>query len=419
MSTGMERFAQIPNALFTMVPRLLIVLSLVGFSALPAGAGALGPKRILTLVGPGDSVLVTDPDGRVVVSKNAGKRRVPASILKIITSLTALHFMGGDYRFHTDFYVDADDNLKVKGYGDPLLISEILEKIARTLGRGPKPRLARVNDIVLDGSGFEPSITIPGKTSTMEPWDAPNGALCANFNTVYFKRDARGKYTSAEPQTPLLPSTLPRIKESGLSKGRITLSHRKNDNIRYFGGLLRFFLKKEGIPVKGKIRLGRIDKTDRLLYRYVSEFDLAHVVSRLLDHSNNFMANQILMAAGAHVYGPPATLKNGVLAAKTFARKKLGIPDLRVVEGSGLSRNNRFTVIQMNRALTAFAPYRHLLPWDNGQYYKTGSLNGIRTRAGYFEGPDGRWWQFVVMMNTSGKSTWRIMKRIMEMIAAQ
>ncbi len=416
----MKRFLFISNTLFKSIPNILILLFLVGFSELSAEAGARGPKRILSLVGSRDSARVVNPEGRVVVTKNAEKKRVPASILKIITSLTALHYMGDDYRFHTDFHLDADKNLKVMGYGDPLLISEVLEDIAQSLGRGPKPKLALVNDIVLDGSYFEPSIEIPGKTSTLEPWDAPNGALCANFNTVYFKRDAKGTFASAEPQTPLLPSTLSRIKASGLSKGRITLSHRKNDNIRYFGGLLRYFLKKEGIPVKGKIRLGKIDKgADRLLYRYVSEFDLAHVVSRLLDHSNNFMANQILMAAGAHAFGPPATLKKGVLAAKSFAKKSLGVPGLQIVEGSGLSRSNNISAIEMNRALEKFAPYRHLLPWDNGQFYKTGTLNGIRTRAGYIEGPDGKWWQFVVMMNTHGKTTWRIMKRIMEMIGVR
>ncbi|MCP4689184.1 MAG: hypothetical protein GY859_14110 [Desulfobacterales bacterium] len=415
----MNCFDPTPNTLFKTILRVLIIFFLAGLFGNPAGAGTRGPNRILKLVGPRDSVLVVDPKGRVVVSKNARKRRVPASILKIITSLTALHYMGEKYRFYTDFHVDGDKNLKVKGYGDPLLVSEVLEDIARALGGGPRPKLTRVNDIVLDGSYFERSIRIPGKTSTLEPWDAPNGALCANFNTVYFKRDAKGRFVSAEPQTPLLPSILPRIKASGLSRGRITLSHRANDNIRYFGGLLRHFLKKESVPVQGKIRTGKIKTgTDRLLYRYVSEFDLAHVVSRLLDHSNNFMANQILMAAGAHALGPPATLKKGVYAAKNFAKKSLGVPDLRIVEGSGLSRNNKVSAVEMNRALEKFAPNRHLLPWDNGQFYKTGTLNGIRTRAGYIEGPDGQWWQFVVMMNTRGKTTWRIMKRIMEMIAA-
>lgn len=406
------------NTSFKTILHFLTILLLVGFSGLSADARAKGPERILKLVGPRDSVLVVDPTGRVVVSKNADKKRVPASILKIVTSLTALHYMGETYRYFTDFFVDADRNLKVKGYGDPLLTSEILEDIAQTLGRGPKPKLKRVNDIVLDGSYFEPSIEVPGKTSSLEPWDAPNGALCANFNTVNFKRDSKGNYISAEPQTPLLPSTLPRIKASGLSKGRITLSHRNNDNIRYFGELLRYFLKKEGVAVGGKIRTGGIDKrTDRLLHRYVSVFDLAHVASRLLDHSNNFMANQILMTTGANVFGPPATLKNGVFAAKTFAKKSLGVPDLQIVEGSGLSRSNRISPFQMNRALEKFAPHRHLLPWDNGQYYKTGTLRGIRTRAGYIEGPDGKWWRFVVMLNTQGRSTWRIMKRIMEMVA--
>ena len=56
--------------------------------------------------------------------------------------------------------------------------------------------------------------------------------------------------------------------------------------------------------------------------------------------------------------------------------------------------------------------------YEDREYYKTGSLNGIRTRAGYMEGDGGRLYQFVVMCNTSGKGTERIMDRIKALVAA-
>ncbi|MBW2643777.1 MAG: D-alanyl-D-alanine carboxypeptidase, partial [Deltaproteobacteria bacterium] len=81
------------------------------------------------LLGNQDAVLVADPQGRVVFSKNADIQLVPASVLKIFTALVAFHYLGPEYRFATEFYKDQDSNLKVKGYGDPLLISETLMEI--------------------------------------------------------------------------------------------------------------------------------------------------------------------------------------------------------------------------------------------------------------------------------------------------
>ena len=61
-----------------------------------------------------------DPVGRVIWSHNPDQAMVPASTLKILTSLATLHTLGSDYRFPTDFLLDAEDNLVIKGYGDPL-----------------------------------------------------------------------------------------------------------------------------------------------------------------------------------------------------------------------------------------------------------------------------------------------------------
>ncbi|PQP32719.1 D-alanyl-D-alanine carboxypeptidase, partial [Desulfobacteraceae bacterium SEEP-SAG10] len=71
-------------------------------------------------------------------------------------------------------------------------------------------QLKNINDLVLDGSYFKDPVLIPGVASTYEPYDAPNGALCVNFNTVNFRRDKNGAYVSAETQTPLLPFVLSR-----------------------------------------------------------------------------------------------------------------------------------------------------------------------------------------------------------------
>ena len=65
-------------------------------------------------IGGDDALIFTAHDGKVIVSKNAEKELIPASTLKIFTALVALHYLGPEYKFVTEFYIDSDTNLKIK-----------------------------------------------------------------------------------------------------------------------------------------------------------------------------------------------------------------------------------------------------------------------------------------------------------------
>ena len=64
--------------------------------------------------------------GSPVVSSDAEKSLTPASVLKLITTATALETLGENYRYKTDVALDADDptRILVIGSGDPTLASE-------------------------------------------------------------------------------------------------------------------------------------------------------------------------------------------------------------------------------------------------------------------------------------------------------
>lgn len=367
-------------------------------------------RQLDDLIGSQDAAIITDPQGQIIFSQNADRKLIPASLLKILTALVTLHYLGPDYRFKTEFYLDKDLNLKAKGYGDPLLTSEVLAEISKSLGK----RLTRINDLVLDDSYFRQPIIIPGTSASAEPYNAPNGALCANFNTVYFKRNhTTGAYASAEPQTPLLPFALIRIKSSGLKEGRILFSHQENDTTLYTGHLLSYFLEKEGIKLDGKIRTGMVRKEkDKLIFRYISKFPLEKVISKLLEYSNNFIANQILIAAGAKAYAPPANLEKGIRVTLTYAKNILKIENIRIVEGSGISKENRLSAANLDRILKEFEPYHHLMRKTGREFYKTGTLSGVRTRAGYIENQKGKLYRFVILINTPGKPMEKIMAKV-------
>ena len=44
--------------------------------------------------------------------------------------LSALHYFGSEYSFNTDFYIDQNHSLVIKGKGDPFLVSEEWQRIA-------------------------------------------------------------------------------------------------------------------------------------------------------------------------------------------------------------------------------------------------------------------------------------------------
>jgi D-alanyl-D-alanine carboxypeptidase/D-alanyl-D-alanine-endopeptidase (penicillin-binding protein 4) len=360
------------------------------------------------VVGQDDAVMVVSSDGVSLAAINTEHLLIPASILKVLTALAAIDTLGPEYRFPTDFYSDNRNNLIIKGYGDPLLISERLEEICKTLAG----IIQSVEGLLLDNTYFNRPILIPGRGKSAEPYDAPNGALCVNFNTVAFRRQD-GQWVSDEPQTPLLPTAIPKIVASGLTSGRITLAADSQEALQYTGELFRYFLEKHGVAVRGGIGKASADPDKhRRVWRYLSETGLREVVAKLLEFSNNFIANQLLLSMGAHVYGPPATVGKGVRALNAYYRNILNIQGGTIVEASGISRQNRVRARDMMTVLERFAPYFKLMRHSDRQYYKTGHLKGIRSRVGYLSSNRAGPYRFVVMVNTPGKSTHVIMRTI-------
>lgn len=384
---------------------LQLVFFLALFVQTPAHAEPF--SGIDHMVGDRDAVAVAAPGGTVIYSKNADTMLVPASILKILTALVALEHLGPDYRFPTDFYLDGKKNLIVKGYGDPFLVSETVAEISLHLAEN----IDEINHLVMDNAYFD-DIDVPGTyRASIRSYDAPSGALCVNFNTIFFTTTADGSLASAEEQTPLLPTAVKRIHAMGASKGRVMLSPDGMETTRYAGELIRYFLEDAGIAIKGDVQIADADSGGiPLVHRHYSDIDLSEMVYRMMEYSNNFIANQLLLAAGAKAYGAPATLEKGVRAARQYA-EKLGI-DPEIVEGSGISRGNRITANMMITVLEAFAPNYELLQKRGRVYYKTGTLTDIQTRAGYIEGKDGVLYRFAVMRNTPGKPADPVVDRI-------
>ena len=115
---------------------------------------------------------------------------------------------------------------------------------------------------------------------------------------------------------------------------------------------------------------------------------------------------------GAHVHGPPGTLEKGVKVISDYAEKQLHLKDLQIVEGSGISRENRISALDMQTILAEFKPHRHLLKKSGTVLCKTGTLKDINTRAGYIERTSSDPFSFVVFLNSKSPNIESVVKCI-------
>lgn len=341
--------------------------------------------------------LVEDEKGQVLFDHRSADHFIPASTIKIATAACAIKQLGKDHRFTTEFFITQDKRLAVKGYGDPFLISEELAVIAQAL---KKKKLRKVNGILLDPSYFAPNIRIDKVSTSSNPYDAVNGALLANFNTIYFVKRSDGTIESAEPQTPLTPLAKKIARQHPPGKQRVNLGNDLATGMRYTGELLAEFLKLEGIDISGDITIGEIPKKSKRIYRHRSSKQLSDAVRGLFKFSTNFMANQLFLVLGAKKYDAPTTIEKGQKALTACMKKDIGWKDFKLFEGAGLSRRNSVTPKQMMQLLRKFEKHRDLLPVVRKIFQaKSGTLYGVNTLAGYFETDAGQLIRFVILVN--------------------
>jgi D-alanyl-D-alanine carboxypeptidase/D-alanyl-D-alanine-endopeptidase (penicillin-binding protein 4) len=355
-------------------------LLLLALLLLPASALA-GAEEKFAALAPSGMVFVADADGNELLAQNADKPFVPASVTKIVTAWLALEVLGGEYRFETKFYLDDHRVLYVRGGGDPFLISEELALLAPELvaavGRGP------LTGIVLDASYYPSDLRIPGIEDTSESYDALNSALGVNFNTIYAVRKGN-RVLAAEKQTPITPLAIAQFRARGpKGRGRISLAQDPAVSLQYAGELIVAFIERAGGSVKGKISTGTVPAGLKPIYVHRQSRTLSEILHELLVGSNNYIANQVFLEIGGHRQGGPVSLEKSLEVANEMLAAHDLAGAIHLEEGSGISRGNGFTARGLDKVLNLFAPHAELLKNGKGASYKTGTLDGVRTLAGY------------------------------------
>lgn len=389
---------------------LLYALVAAGLQGLPSQALAGAAQKVKALA-PSGLIYVIDPDGKELIAQNADKPFVPASVAKVVTAWLAMETLGADYRFKTQFYLDANRVLYVRGGGDPFLVSEELEILAPALlaeiGTDP------ITGIVLDASYYPPDITIPGIEDTNEAYDALNSALAVNFNTIHAVRKGNTVY-SAEKQTPITPLAISEFRRRGpKGRSRISLTQEPEVSLKYAGELLAAFIEKAGGKVDGEITVGTVPEGLTPVYVHKQSRSLAAIINQLLIGSNNYIANQIFLEIGGQRYGGPVSLEKSLLVANEMLAAH-GLQDaIHMEEGSGISRDNRFTARGLAKVLDLFVPYAELMHGHDGGTNKTGTMSGIRTLAGYADtASHGRVRFVIALKGGTGRLRYQLLRAI-------
>ena len=177
----------------------MVLFGAMAFVAV-AGAAELPPgiQRVLTghAISADDvSIVVQAVDApEPLLSHLPDVTRSPASVMKVVTTWSALEYLGPAYTWPTEVYFlggfdgkKLDGDLALKGYGDPYLVVEEVWKLLRALRRLGLEEIT--GDLVLDDSHFVIDDPEPGAFDG-QPYRTYNvvpNALLMNFKAVQFQ----------------------------------------------------------------------------------------------------------------------------------------------------------------------------------------------------------------------------------------
>jgi D-alanyl-D-alanine carboxypeptidase/D-alanyl-D-alanine-endopeptidase (penicillin-binding protein 4) len=366
-------------------------------------------KRVQPLIQKGVLLIAKHGEPRFHYTTDPDRKWIPASTLKVPLALYALDVWGEDHHFQTEVYLRDNQDLLIKGLGDPFFVSEEIQLLGREL-KGKIP--SKMRHLLLDNSAFKFPLQADGVERSRNPYDALNGALLVNFNTASLEKKTDGTLISAEKQTPLTTLTISLGKQLKPGKQRINLAEDPALAQRYSGELMQAIWKENELEFTGEIKNSLKKENDKLIFQYKNSKPLKEVLEAMLKYSNNFIANQILLSASLETNHSSIDFESSIKPWKDWWKDKLGIiPEkISLVEASGISRKNRLSEMDMLKVLKLLRMHPHLLSEYQGLKSKTGSLKGVYSLVGYAGDQDE--WEFVLFLEQEKNTREKIAKEI-------
>jgi D-alanyl-D-alanine carboxypeptidase/D-alanyl-D-alanine-endopeptidase (penicillin-binding protein 4) len=369
--------------------RLFKIFGVLLALAHPVSAGAELPRPVLQAlraagIPPASVGAVVQELGaaRASLAHEAQDSMNPASVMKLVTTYSALELLGPAFRWKTEVYLDGND-VVLKGYGDPKLNYESFWMLLRAL-RGRGLRDIR-GDLVLDRSYFGAVADGRIDDDSFRPYNVAPDALLVNFKSLHFTflPAESGVRVFAEPALPGLElvnslklaeggcpegrafrsliqaefqSKPPRAAFTGaypLSCGEKELNVALYEPQEYLAAMVKQLWAEMGGSWAGVVRQGSVPAGARLAYVHESE-PLAEIVRDINKFSNNVMARQLYLTLAAESGGAPARPEAALRAIRQLlAIKGIKAPELAIENGSGLSRTERASAATIAAVLHA------------------------------------------------------------------
>ena len=444
----------------------LCILSLgTATAAVPLDSVLSEPVENARATAPALAVSVVDlASHQMVYEYRAERPMILASNTKLITTAAALEYLGPGFQYETPLLIRGRveggvlfGDVAVVGSGDPNISGRhrdgdplaIFRDWARALkGVG----IERVEgDLLLAHGRFDDQRVHPDwPENQLSRWyEAAVEALSFSDNCVLVR--IRPGRTGGKARVQILPDlNLFEVDNRALtttsSKRHWVTADRVGDNrivitgkiwnssapidvwltvadpVEYFGAALRRALADEGLPVTGAPRA--VETLGEGPWWRVTSFrsDLMTTLEVTNQRSQNFFAESLLKTLGKKICGA-GSWSAGLKLLGEFLRKVGVTGSYELADGSGMSRNNRFSAAQVTRLL-AYAhgrrwykeylrslPYGGLAdhhrwrtrlaeePYRENVIAKTGSLRGVSTLSGYAKAVSGKVYAFSILCN--------------------
>jgi D-alanyl-D-alanine carboxypeptidase/D-alanyl-D-alanine-endopeptidase (penicillin-binding protein 4) len=439
----------------------LLALASISFSALADGlppnvlkalkAAQIPAANVAVVVQPVDSA-------QPLVAHNAAQSMNPASVMKLLTTYAALDLLGPAWTWKTTAWVDSipvdgrlDGNLYLKGSGDPRFAIEHLSGLLRQLRVRGIQHIA--GDVLLDRAVFNVPSIDPGAfdDKPMRPYNVGPDGLLINFRALRFTLqpdNGKPRVLMETPSEGLRVDNQLRAGEGSCGSNwkdliSVRLIPENNGNRLEFtgtysalcgekplnlsplpaeahtSGLIRALWKELGGTIGGQVRGGNVAPGSKLVAQHESP-PLADAVRDINKFSNNVMARQVFLTIGND--SAPATAERSKQRISEWLNLRgLRFNELVLDNGSGLSRSERISADSLNRLLLdawknpvmpEFISSMPIVGIDGTMkkrlkdadaagraHIKTGTLDGVKTAAGYALDAQGRRYAITFFIN--------------------
>lgn len=409
------------------------------------------------------AVLVRDVDsGTPLLAHRTGEAMNPASVMKLVTTYAALDQLGPTYTWKSRIVAEAPvrngvlkGNLHVVGGGDPRLSRERLWLLLRELRSHDIRRIE--GDVITDRRFFQLAPHDPGAFDQrpLRPYNAPADALNIDYGALPLRLVPSP--TGAEVSIDPLPTGLSvdnRIRRAGTGPcndpaALLAADSREtaNGNVvlilegslpptctaafdwnlapltpaRLFEGQFRTLWRELGGEIDGRFVNGPAPAGARFLAESTSPA-LPEVLRDMNKWSNNVIARHVLATLGAESEpGRDSAVAGGRVVERSLAAAGIPTDTLVIENGAGLSRNERVSADTLGRLLLAAWRSRSMpeliaslpiagrdgtarrrvanSPAAGAAHIKTGTLDGVRSLAGYVQGASGHRYIVVLLIN--------------------